>query len=52
MDRKGGIGRKGWEGGEGKDGKGGIRREGGMKRIHDCKGGMEWEGRDEIRWEW
>ena len=23
-----------------------------MEWIYDSKGGMEWEGRDEIRWEW
>ena len=28
-----------------------MGREGGMEWIHDSKGGMEWEGRDEIRLE-
>ena len=41
--------KRGWEG---RNGKGGMRREGGMEWIHDSKGGMEWEGRDEKRWEW
>ena len=51
LDRKGGIGRKGWEEmWEGRDGKGGMRREGGMEWIHDSEVGMEWEGRDDIRW--
>ena len=59
LDRKGGIGRNGWEGEgvgrkrwEGMNEKGGMRREEGMEWIHDSEGGMEWEGRDEIRWEW
>ena len=39
----------GWEG---RDGKGGMRREVGMEWIHDSEGRMEWEDRDEIRWEW
>ena len=42
----------GREGLEGRDGKGGMRWEGGMELIHVSKGGMEREGRDEIRWEW
>ena len=41
----------GREGLEGMDGKGGMRREGGMEWIHYGEGGMEWEGRDKIRWE-
>jgi len=35
---------------EGRDGKGGMRKEGGMKWIHESEVGMEWEGRDDIRW--
>ena len=49
LDRKGGIGRKGWGGGW-KEGMGGMRKEGGMEWIHDSEVGMEWEGRDDIRW--
>ena len=37
---------------DGLDKKEGMRREVGMEWIHDSEGGMEWEGRDEIRWEW
>ena len=44
-----GLDRKGWEG---RNEKGGMRWEGGMEWIHDTEGGIEWEGMDEIRWEW
>ena len=37
---------------DGLDKKEGMRREVGMEWIHYSEGGMEWEGRDEIRWEW
>ena len=52
IGREGLEGRDGKGGWEGRDGKGGMRWERGMELIHVSKGGMEWEGRDEIRWEW